>query len=157
VDERVFADQIREISAPVRDDCVTEQQANELAKRIIDFERNEAFLQDFDEEALHDEIRACTKDLHRIALAQLAQASRNKQPVPTTFTLRQKSHSVGLRGRKWTEEIKFIEGFLGIVGTAMVGRVRAGKESQASALRYRKRVINQLVKGIRVVAGGEEF
>jgi len=157
VDEGVFADQIREISALVRDDCDTEQQANELAKRIIDFERNEAFLQDFNEEALHDEIRAWAKDPHRIALAQLAQASRNKQPVPTTFTLRQKDHPVRLKGKERTEEIKFIEGFLSIVGTAMVGRVRAGKESQASALRYRRRAINQLVKGIRAVAKGEEF
>jgi hypothetical protein len=94
VDERVFADQIREISALVRGDCDTEQQANELAKRIIDFERNEAFLQDFNEEALQGEIRAWAKDPHRIALAQLAQASRNNQPVPTTFTLRQKDHPV---------------------------------------------------------------
>ena len=56
-----------------------------------------------------------------------------------------------------TEEIKFIEGFLGLLGTAMVGRVRVAKNSQASALKYRKRVINQLVKGIRAVAGSEEF
>jgi len=157
VDERVFADQIQEISALVRDDCDTEQQANELAKRIIDFERNESFLQDFDEEALHDEIRAWAKDPHRIALAQLAQASRNKQPVPTTFTLRQKDHAVTLRGKERTEEIKFIEVFLSIVGTSILGRVRAGKDSQASALRYQRRAINQLVKGIRAVAGGEEF
>lgn len=62
-----------------------------------------------------------------------------------------------MKGKERTEEIKFIGGFLGLVGTAMVGRVRAGKESQASALRYRKRAINQLVKGIRAVAQGEEF
>ena len=157
MDERVFADQIQKISALVRDDCDTEEQANELAKRIIDFERNEAFLQDFDEEALHDEIRAWANDPHRIALVQLAQASRNKQPVPTTLTLRQKDHPVRLRGKERTEEIKFIEGFLSIVGTSMVGRVRAGKESQASALRYQRRAINQLVKGIRTLAKGEEL
>ena len=157
LDERVFADQIQEISALVRDDCDTEEQANELAKRIIDFERNEAFLQDFNEEALHDEIRAWAEDPKRIALAQLAQASRNKQPVTETFTLRPKGHPVRLKGKERTEEIKFIEGFLSIVGTAMVARVRADKESQASALRYRKRAINQLVKGIRAVARGEEF
>jgi len=157
VDGRVFAVQIREISALVRDECETEQQANELAKRIIDFERNEAFLQDFDEEALHDEIRAWAADPHRIALAQLAQASRNKQPVPTTFTLRQRDHPVRLKGKERAEEIKFIEGFLGLVGTAMVGRVRAVKESRAAAMRYQRRAINQLVKGVRAVAKGEKF
>jgi hypothetical protein len=62
-----------------------------------------------------------------------------------------------LKGKERTDEIKFIEGFLGRVGTAMVGRVRAGKESQASALRYRKRAINQLVKGIRAAAIGKEL
>ena len=157
VDERVFAGQMREISDLIRDDCDTEQQANELSKRIIDFERNEAFLQDFDEEALHDEIRAWAEDPHRIALAHLAQANRNKQPVPTTFTLRQKDHAVRLRGKERTEEIKFIEGFLSIVGTAMVGRALVGKESRTSALRYQRRAINQLVKGIRAVAKGENF
>ena len=157
VDEHVFADQIRKIAALVRGDCDTEQQANELAKRIIDFERNEAFLQDFNAETLHDEISAWARDPHRMALAQLAQASRNKQPVPTTFTLRQKGHPVRLKGKERTEEIKFIEGFLGLVGTAMVGRVRAGKESQASALRYQRRAINQQVKGIRTLAKGEEL
>jgi hypothetical protein len=62
-----------------------------------------------------------------------------------------------LKGKERAEEIKFIEGFLGLVGTAMVGRVRAVKESRAAALRYQRRAINQLVKGIRAVAKGENF
>ena len=72
VDERVFADQIKTIAHLIGDDCETNAQAAELAKRIIDFERNEAFLQDFNEAALHDEIKAWGFDPKTIALAQLA-------------------------------------------------------------------------------------
>jgi hypothetical protein len=57
VDERVFADQIKTIAQLIWDDCETDAQAAEIAKRIIDFERNEAFLQDFNDSALHDEIK----------------------------------------------------------------------------------------------------
>ena len=45
VDERVFEDLIQEISTLIRDDCKSDSQAYELAKRIIDFERNEIFLE----------------------------------------------------------------------------------------------------------------
>jgi hypothetical protein len=95
VDERVFAEQIKSIAQLLREDCETYAQAVELAKRIIDFERN--------------------------------------------------------------EEIKFLEGFLRLESNAILGRIRAGKNSQLSALRYQKRAINQLVKGVRTVARGEDF
>jgi hypothetical protein len=74
VDERVFADQIKAIVQMIGEDCETDAQAAELAKRIIDFERNEAFLQDFNDAALHAEIKAWGFDPKTIALAQLAQA-----------------------------------------------------------------------------------
>ncbi len=157
VNERVFADQIKNISQLIRDDCETDAQAAELAKRIIDFERNEAFLQDFNEEALHDGIKAWGFDPKTLALAQLAQAHRNKQKVTTTFTLPQKDYPVKLKGKERIEEIKFLEGFLRLESNAMLGRVRSAKNSQLSALRYQKRAINQLVKGVRIIARGEEF
>jgi hypothetical protein len=56
VDERAFADQIKTIAQLIKDDCETDLQAVELAKRINDFERNEAFLQEFNEKAIHDEM-----------------------------------------------------------------------------------------------------
>lgn len=157
VDERVFADQIKGIAQLIRDDCDTEAQAMELAKRIIDFERNEELLQSFNEKALHDELKAWGFDSRTIELQQLAQAHRNKQKVATTFTLPQKDYPVKLKGKKRTEEIKFLEGFLRLESNAILGRIRAGKNSQLSALRYQKRAINQLVKGVRAVAKGEEF
>ena len=44
VDDLLFTNQIQEIASLVREDCVLEHQAVDIAKRIIDFERNEAFL-----------------------------------------------------------------------------------------------------------------
>ncbi len=157
VDERVFADQIKDIAQLIRVDCDTGDQAAELAKRIIDFERNEEFLQNFNEKALHDEIKAWGFDPRTIALQQLAQGHRNKQKVSTTFTLAQKDYPVKLKGKERIEEIKFLEGFLRLESNAILGRIREGKNSLLSALRYQKRAINQLVKGVRTVAKGEEF
>jgi len=157
VNERVFADQIKTIAQLIKDDCETDAQAAELAKRIIDFERNEAFLQNFNEAALHDEIKAWGFDSKTLALAQLAQSHRNKQKVTTTFTLPQKDYPVKLKGKERIEEIKFLEGFLRLESNAILSRVRLAKNSQLSALRYQKRAINQLVKGVRIVARGEEF
>jgi hypothetical protein len=157
VDERVFADQIKTIAHLIGDDCETDAQAAELAKRIIDFERNEAFLQDFNEAALLNEIKAWGFDPKTLALAQLAQAHRNKQKVTTTFTLPQKDYPVKLKGKERIEEIKFLEGFLRLESNAILGKIRSEKNSQLSALRYQKRSINQLVKGVQTVARGEEF
>jgi hypothetical protein len=157
VDERVLADQIKTIAQLIRDDCETDAQAAELAKRIIDFERNEAFLQDFNDAALHDEIKAWGFDPKTLALAQLAQAHRNKQRVATTFTLPQKDYPVKLKGKERIEEIKFLEGFLRLESNAILGKIRSEKNSHLYALRYQKRAINQLVKGVRIVARDEEF
>lgn len=157
IDERVFADQIKSIHKLIRDDCSTDTQAQELAKRIVDFERNEAFLQDFKEDELHDEIIAWGLDQRRLRLARLANALRAKQPVSITFTLPQKDRAVTLKGKERTEELKFIEDFLKIQARSLQGRVKRAKDSQLSALRYQKRAINQLVKGVRTVARGEEF
>ncbi len=157
VDERVFADQIKAIPPLIREDCETDAQAAELAKRIIYFERNEEFLQNFNEKTLHYENKVWGFDPRTIALQQLAQAHRNKQKVTTTFTLTQKDFPVKLKGKVRTEEIKFLEGFLRLESNAILGRIRAEKNSQLSALRNQKRAINQLVKGVRMVARGEEF
>lgn len=157
VDERVFVDEIKRISKLISGSCNTETQAQELAKRIVDFERNESYLQDLKEEELHDEITAWGLDPKQLTLARLANSLRAKEAVPITFTLPQKDGLVTLKGKERTEELKFIEDFLKIQDRAMLGRVKRAKDSQLSALRYQKRVINQLVKGIRMVARGEDF
>jgi len=157
IDERVFADQIKSIVKLIRADCSNNTQAEELAKRIIDFERNEAFLQDFKEDELHDEIIAWGLDPRRLKLARLANSLHARQPVSITFTLPQKDRPVTLKGKERTDELKFIEDFLKIQARSMQGRVKRAKDAQLSALRYQKRAINQLVKGVRTVAKGEEF
>jgi hypothetical protein len=157
LDERAFADQIKTIAQLIRDDCDTDAQAAELAKRIIDFERNEAFLQDFNQKAIYDEITDWGIDSDRITLTQLAQARRNGLAATMTFTLPQKDHSVKLKGKDRVEEIKFIEGFLKFEERGILAKVREAKNSHLSAQRYQKRAINQLVKGIKTVANGEEF
>jgi hypothetical protein len=86
-DERVFADQIKDIAQLIREDCETDAQAAELAKSIIDFERNEDFLQNFNEKALHNEIKAWGFDHRTIEIQHLAQAHRNKQKFSTPYTL----------------------------------------------------------------------
>lgn len=50
-----------------------------------------------------------------------------------------------------------MEDFLRLQDKVLIDRVNAGKERHASALRFQKRAINQLVKGIRKVADGKEF
>ena len=76
---------------------------------------------------------------------------RDELPIPQNY------YPVALTGKERIEEIKFLEGFLRLESNAILGRIRASKNSQLSALRYQKRAINQLVKGVRVVAKGEEF
>lgn len=157
VDERAFADQIKTIAQLIRDDCDTDAQAAELAKRIIDFERNEAFLQDFNEKAIHDEITELGIDHTRIELTHLVQARRDGQAATMTFTLPQQDHRVKLKGKDKVEEIKFIEGFLKLEERGILAKVREAKNSLLSAQRYQKRAINQLVKGIKTVTNGKEF
>lgn len=157
VDERVFSELIQEISTLIRNDCDSDLQAHELAKRIIDFERNEIFLSEYDEKKVNDQIQEWGFDPHRFALAQIAQAHRNKQAVSTTFTLAQKPNPVKLKGKERTQEIKFIDDFLSLQDKSVLSKVRAAKSDHTSALRYQKRAINQLVKGIRTVARNEEF
>ena len=157
VDERVFAELIQEISKLIRNDCESDSQAYELAKRIIDFERNEIFLLDYDEKKVNTQIKEWAFDPHRIALTQIAQAHRHKQAVSNTFILPQKLQPVKLKGKERTGEIKFIEDFLRIQDKAVLSKVMSVKNNHTSAERYQKRAINQLIKGIRVVARGEEF
>ncbi len=153
----MYADEIQEISSLALADCANEIQAREMAKRIVDFERNEAFLRDFDEDQVCREVLERGLDPRRITLTRLAQNLLNKQAVPITFTTPQKNHDVKLKGKERTEEIKFIEGFLKLEEKTLLEKAKASKDTHASALRYQKRAINQLVKGIRAIAQGDDL
>jgi len=153
VDERVFAKEIAEISLLVREDCSSDIQAIELAKRIIDFERNESFLMNFSDEDAKNEIKSWELNPHRSELIQLAQMHRNKQRVSVTFTTPNKKP----KGKECAEEINFIEAFLKLQDNVLLGKLRSAQQSQTSGFRYQKRAINQLIKGVQAIARGEDF
>ncbi len=153
VDETVFSDEIKSVAALIRADCDSDFQAQELAKRIIDYERNEAFLisqRDVDPNA---EIRAWAMDPHRFALYGLVQQHENKERVPVTFTTSNKKP----KGKERTDEKKFIEDFLKQQDKVLLGKAKAEEAKLTNSLRYQKRALNQLVKGVRAVANGQDL
>jgi hypothetical protein len=157
VDERLFASEIKQMSALVRGECTSDVQAVEIAKRIIDFERNEAFLQVPRVEAARKEFNQWARSSYRMALIQLGQAHRNKQPVSITFTTNLKTTPARLKGKDRAKEMKFVEGAVKLFDRSALSKMRQAKDKEVSALRYQRRAINQLVKGIRMIARGEEF
>lgn len=151
VNEYVFAKEISSIAALIRADCDNDSQAMELAKRIIDYERNEAFLMSQSGLNFHDEVKAWAQSPQRMALSGLSQSHQNKERVEVTFTTSNKKP----KGKERTEEIKFIEDFLKLQDKALLGKARAASNRLEASQRYQKRAINQLVKGVRAVAAGE--
>ncbi len=153
VDETVFSDEIKSVAALIRSDCDSDFQAQELAKRIIDYERNEAFLisqRDVDPNA---EIMAWAMDPHRFALFGLVQQHENKERVPVTFTTSNKKP----KGKERTDEKKFIEDFLKLQDKVLLGKAKTEQAKLTNSQRYQKRAINQLVKGVRAIANGQDF
>ncbi len=153
VDEMVFSDEIKSVAELIRDDCDSDFQAQELAKRIIDYERNEAFLisqRDVDPNA---EIMAWAMDPHRFALFGLVQQHENKERVPVTFTTSNKKP----KGKERTDEKKFIEDFLKLQDKVLLGKAKTEQAKLTNSQRYQKRAINQLVKGVRAIANGQDF
>jgi len=153
VSEQFFGEEIAAVTALVRAECVSDQQAKELAKRIIDFERNEQFLRDFNTEEAEAELKAWMYCAPRFELIQLAKAHENKQKAWITFTTSNKKP----KGKARIEEMKFIEGFMRIQDKTLVGNIKREKNKQSAAIRYQKRATNQLVKAVHHLAKGEEF
>ena len=153
VDENLFDQEITEIAQLIRSDCNSDGQAVELAKRIIDFERNQAFLISQNEEQVQDEIAAWGFSSHRLEMAALIQDHKNKKLVSVTFTTASKRP----QGKERTQEIKFIEDYLKLQDHVHLDKYRRAKKSKLSALRYQKRATNQLIKGVRAVAQDENL
>lgn len=153
VDETVFSNEIKSVASLIRGDCDSDFQAHELAKRIIDYERNEAFLisqRDVDPNA---QVRAWAMDPHRLALNGLVEQHENKERVPVTFTTSNKKP----KGKERTDEKKFIEDFLKLQDKVLLGKAKAEEAKLTNRLRYQKRAINQLVKGVRAIASGQDL
>jgi len=153
VTEQFFGEEITAVTELVRAECVSDRQAKELAKRIIDFERNEQFLRDFNTDEVEAELKAWMFCAPRFELIQLAKAHENKQKAWITFTTSNKKP----KGKARIEEIKFIEGFMRIQDKTLVGNIKREKNKQSAVIRYQKRATNQLVKAVHHLAKGEEF
>jgi len=153
IDTRIFKKEIAAVTRLIRDECESDDQATELAKRIIDFERNEAYLMKLGDESPMDELKAWAISSPRMQLNHLIQTHRNKERATITFTTPNKKP----KGKERTHEIKFIEDFIKLQDEVLLGKVRSNERKLDSSVRYQKRSINQLVKGVRIVASGEEF
>jgi hypothetical protein len=91
-----------------------------LAKRIIDYERNEVFLisqRDVDPNA---EVRAWAMDPHRFALVGQVQLHENIARVPVTFT----TSNTKPKGKERIDEKKFIEDFLNLQDKVLLGKAK---------------------------------
>ena len=149
IDTRIYKKEIAAVTRLIRDECESDDHATELAKRIIDFERNEAYLMKLGDASPMDELKAWTISSPRLQLNHLIQMHRNKERALITFTTPNKKP----KGRERTDEIKFIEDFIKLQDKVLIGKVRSNESKLDSSARYQKRAINQLVKGVRLVAG----
>lgn len=151
IDTRIFKKEIAAVTRLIRDECESDDQAAELAKRIIDFERNEAYVMELGNENPMNELKAWTISSPRMLLNHLIQTHRNKERASITFTTPNKKP----KGKERTEEIKFIEDFIKLQDKVLISKVRSNERKLDSSVRYQKRAINQLVKGVRLVAGDQ--
>jgi hypothetical protein len=150
VSEHTFGKEIAAVAALVREDCATDNQARELAKRIIDYERNEQFLTDFNTDEAEAELKAWMYCAPRFELIQLVKAHENKQKAWITFTTSNKKP----KGKERVEEMRFIRGFMRLQDTVLISKITGAKKNHAAAIRYQKRAINQLVKAFNQIACG---
>ena len=153
VSELNFSQEIADVAALVRDECISDHQAKELAKRIIDYERNEQFLLDFNTDEADAELKAWMHCAPRFELVQLVKVHENKMRAWCTITTSNKKP----KGKERLQEINFLEGFLRIQDKVLIDKITQAKKSQSAAIRYQKRAINQLIKAVYHVGRGEEF
>ena len=152
VDEVGFSKEIFQIAELIRDECTDFSQAQEMARRIIDFERNEAFLRDHNDAHLDAQMKAWFLGPHYAKLHQLVRLHRDKKKVDLTFT----TANLQPKGQERTDEIKFIEDFMKLQKNSFLSKFRHSKRLKDSAVRYQKRSLNQLIKGFNGVASAGE-
>jgi hypothetical protein len=153
VSEHYFGQEITAVAALVREDCINDNQARQLAERIIDYERNEQFLINFSTDEAEAELKAWMYCAPRFELIQLVKAHENKQKAWITFTTSNKKP----KGKERVEEMRFLRGFMRLQDTVLISKITGAKKNHASAIRYQKRAINQLVKAFNQIANGEGF
>ena len=153
VSEQLYGKEIATVAALVRDECISDHQAKELAKRIIDYERNEQFLLDFNTDEADAELKAWMYCAPRFELIQLVKVHENKKRAWLTFTTKNKKP----KGKERLEEINFLKGFMHLQDKVLLGNISRANKAQSAAIRYQKRATNQLIKAVYHVARGEEF
>ncbi len=152
LDALFFSKEINAVVGLIALECVGQEQALELAKRIVDYERIEAYLYSQGgqpEEPAPEELVA---DPHTAALNNLMALHRGKQPVGTTFTTSKKR----LKGKERSEEIQFIQRFLRIMDQSRRLKEHDERDRTAASLRYQKRSTNQLLKGLKAAVASEQ-
>jgi hypothetical protein len=153
VTEQLFGKEIADVAALVRGECISDQQGTELAKRIIDYERNAQFLLEFSTDEAEAELQTWIRSGKRLELNQLVGVHENKQKPWVTFTASRKM----TKSKQRLEELSFLKGFVRIQDKVLLDKVARQKKTQTSALRYQKRAVNQLIKAAHHLARGEEF
>ena len=151
VDEVGFGKEIFQIAELIRDECIDLSQAKELAKRIIDFERNEAFLRDHNDAHLDAQMKAWFLGPHCAKFNHLLRLHRDKKKVDVAFT----TSNLKPKGQERTDEVKFIEDFMKLQANSLLSKFRHSKRLKDSAVRYQKRSLNQLIKAVNRIATGE--
>ena len=152
VDEAGFGKEISQIAELIRDECTDLSQAQEMARRIIDFERNEAFLRQHSSAHIDAQMWAWYLGPHRKKLLHLEHLHREKKKVDVAFT----TSNLQPKGQERTDEVKFIESFLKLQDQSFASQLRHNKRLKDSAVRYQKRSLNQLIKGVNSIAKGAE-
>jgi hypothetical protein len=135
VSEQLYGKEIADVAALVRDECISDHQAKELAKRIIDYERNEQFLLDFNTDEEDAELKAWMHCAPRFELVQLVKVHENKMRAWCTFTTSNKKP----KGKERLEEINFLNGFMNLQDKVLLGKITRAKKTQGAALRYQKK------------------
>jgi hypothetical protein len=151
VDEIGFGKEMSQIAELIRDECNDLSQAQEMARRIIDFERNEAFLRDHNDAHLDAQMKAWFLGPHCAKLNHLLRLHRDKKKVDVAFT----TSNLHPKGQERTDEIKFIEDFMKLQENSFLSKFRHSKRLKDSAVRYQKRSLNQLIKAVNRIATGE--
>ena len=151
IDQAGFGKEISQIAELIRDECDDLSQAKEMARRIVDFERNEAFLRQHTSAHIDAPMWAWYLGPYRKKLLHLEHLHREKKKVDVAFT----TSNLQPKGQERTDEVKFIESFLKLQDQSFLSQLRHHKRLKDSAVRYQKRSLNQLIKGVNRIATGE--
>ena len=148
LDLQAYGSQIEEVRLLVRDECDSDFQALDLAKKIVQLERCEDFANRVEHIDASKEIEDLMLSPHRLVLRKLVNTHEKKMEVPITFTTKKNNP----QKKERTDEVKFIEDFLKLEKNSLLGKIRRIKRQNESSIRYQKKAMIQLVKALKALA-----